>query len=273
MSKPSALPTHRVESGERVALADIDPDQTAGFESKADATEPTDAARERIRSLQERLFAEDRRSLLIVLQAIDTGGKDGAIKHVFGGVNPQGCQVSSFKVPSGEELKHDFLWRYHQRTPGRGMIAIFNRSHYEDVLVVRVKHLVPEKVWRARYELINDFEKLLVRSDVTVVKFFLHISKAEQKHRLEVRRDDPLKQWKFALGDIEERALWDDYQAAFEDAINATSTGGAPWYVVPANKKWYRNLVVARTIADTLEAMDPQYPAPEPGIDRVAIPD
>ena len=273
MSKPGPLPTHRVESGARIALADIDPDQTAGFASKAGAAELVKDARKRIRSLQERLYAEDRRSLLVVLQAIDTGGKDGTIKHVFGGVNPLGCQVSSFKVPSVEELKHDFLWRYHQRTPARGMIAIFNRSHYEDVLVVRVKRLVPEKVWRPRYEMINDFEKLLVRSDVTVVKFFLHISKAEQKRRLERRRDDPQKQWKFAVGDIEERALWSDYQAAFDDAINATSTGSAPWYVVPANKKWYRNLVVARTIADTLAAVNPQYPAAEPGIDQVVIPD
>jgi PPK2 family polyphosphate:nucleotide phosphotransferase len=269
----ASVPSHRVAPGHTIKLAEVDPDESAGFQSKADVAPLIDDDRERIRSLQERLYAESKRSLLVVLQAIDTGGKDGAIKHVFGGVNPQGCQVWSFKVPTADELAHDFLWRYHQRTPARGMVTIFNRSHYEDVLVVRVKQLVPEKVWRPRYELINDFERLLVRNDVTILKFLLHISKAEQKRRLESRRDNPKKQWKFSVKDLDERARWDDYQAAFEDAINATTTPDAPWYVVPADNEWYRDLVVARTVADTLEGMDPQYPPPEPGIGQVEIPD
>jgi PPK2 family polyphosphate:nucleotide phosphotransferase len=267
------FPSHRVEPGHPVKLVDIDTRQSAGFESKEDVAALVAEDRSRIASLQERLYAESKRSLLVVFQAIDTGGKDGAIEHVFSGVNPQGCQVWSFKVPSADELAHDFLWRYHQRTPARGMITIFNRSHYEDVLVVRVKDLVPEDVWRPRYELINDFEKLLAQSNVAIVKCFLHISKAEQKTRLESRRDHPDKQWKFAVKDLDERARWDDYQAAFEEAINRTNTAQAPWYVVPADKKWYRNLVVARAVADTLEAMNPQYPAPEPGIENVEIPD
>ncbi len=267
------VPSHRVEPGQRVVLANIDPGQHAGFTSKADVVELLRAERRRIRSLQERLYAEHRQSLLIVLQAIDTGGKDGTIKHVLRSVNPQGCQVRSFKAPSVEELEHDFVWRYHERAPAKGSITIFNRSHYEDVLIVRVKELVPDGVWRPRYELINHFEELLAHGSTTVVKLFLHISRDEQKRRLERRRDDPRKQWKFSVSDLEERARWDDYQAAFEDAINETSTGRAPWHVVPANKKWYRNLVVARAIADTLEAMDPQYPAPPTGIEKVVVPD
>jgi PPK2 family polyphosphate:nucleotide phosphotransferase len=269
----ATIPDHRVRPGQAIKLADVDTAETAGFASKQEVADLVEADRARIRSLQERLYAESRRSLLIVFQAIDTGGKDGAIEHVFGGVNPQGCQVWSFKVPSAEELSHDFLWRYHERAPARGMITIFNRSHYEDVLVVRVKQLVPETVWRPRYALINDFERLLVQSDVSIVKFLLHISKAEQKRRLESRRDDPEKQWKFAVKDLDERARWDDYQAAFEEAINQTSTEQAPWYVVPADRKWYRNLVVARTVADTLEAMNPQFPPPEPEIEQVDVPD
>ena len=204
---------------------------------------------------------------------MDTGGKDGAIKDVFRGVNPQGCRVWSFKAPSAEELSHDFLWRYHQKAPARGMITIFNRSHYEDVLVVRVKDIVPESVWRPRYDLINEFEEMLARSNTMVIKFYLHISKAEQKHRLESRLKDPNKHWKFSSGDLKERAYWDEYMAAFEDALNHCSTDHAPWYVVPANKKWYRNLVVARTIADTLEAMAPQFPPGEKGLDKIVVPD
>jgi PPK2 family polyphosphate:nucleotide phosphotransferase len=204
---------------------------------------------------------------------MDTGGKDGTIKGVFQGVNPQGCQVWSFKAPSNEEAAHDFLWRYHQKAPPKGMIHIFNRSHYEDVLIVRVKDLVPEPVWRPRYEAINQFEYALTSDGVTVLKFFLHISRDEQKRRLESRLADPDKRWKFSSNDLKERAYWDDYQAAFEDAVNECSTDYAPWYVVPANKKWYRNLVVARTIADTLEAMNPKFPAAEKGLDKIDIPD
>jgi PPK2 family polyphosphate:nucleotide phosphotransferase len=266
-------PRFRVEPERGIRLATVDPDESEHYAKKKDVADELDKQRKRIRELQGRLYGEHQRSLLIVLQAMDTGGKDGTIKGVFQGVNPQGCQVASFKAPSAEELDHDFLWRYHQRVPGKGMIQIFNRSYYEDVLVVRVKSLVPETVWRPRYELINQFEYGLTMSGVCIIKFYLHISKAEQKRRLERRLAKPDKRWKFSADDLKERALWDDYQAAFEDALNSCSTPNAPWYAVPANKKWYRNLVVARTIADTLEAMDPRYPAAEPGLDQVTVSD
>lgn len=266
-------PRYRVEPGEPFALSSIDPNESEGYRKKKDVLPELKAQRRRISELQERLYAENERGLLIVLQAMDTGGKDGTIKHVFEGVNPQGCRVSSFKAPSAEESNHDFLWRYHKSAPARGRIGIFNRSHYEDVLVVRVKGLVPEEVWRGRYALINDFEKGLASGGITVLKFYLHISKDEQKRRLQARLDDPDKRWKFSKNDLKERAFWDDYARAFEDAISNCSTEHAPWYVVPANKKWYRNLVVARTIADTLEAMDPKFPPAEAGLESVAIPD
>jgi PPK2 family polyphosphate:nucleotide phosphotransferase len=269
----TTYPHYRVEPGTPVDLTEHDPDTREGYRRKKDAMAELDRQRERIRGLQARLYAEGKRSLLVVLQAMDTGGKDGAIKHVFSGVNPQGCRVWSFRQPSEEELAHDFLWRYHRRVPARGMIAIFNRSHYEEVLVVRVKELVPESVWRQRYELVNAFERLLASEGVTILKFFLHISRAEQKRRLEARLDDPSKRWKFSSDDVRDRALWDEYQAAYQDAIRRCSTAHAPWHIVPANRKWYRNLVVARTIADTLEAMDPQFPAAEEGLEEVVIPD
>jgi PPK2 family polyphosphate:nucleotide phosphotransferase len=265
-------PRYRVEPGTPIRLAELSPDESEGYASKSDVKRELARHRKRIGELQARLYAEQRQSLLIVLQAMDTGGKDGAIKHVFKGVNPQGCRVWSFKAPSAEERAQDFLWRYHLRTPARGMITIFNRSHYEDVLVVRVKGLVPEAVWRERYDAIRDFERALARENVVVVKFFLHISKDEQKRRLESRLEDPDKHWKFSSNDIKERAFWDDYQRAFEDALNATSSAYAPWYVVPANKKWFRNLVIARTVADTLEAMAPEFPPAEPGLDRIVVP-
>lgn len=266
-------PRYRVRPGEPIVLAKVDPDASEHYTKKKHAEEELEYQRDRLGKLQERLYAENKRSLLIVLQAMDTGGKDGTIKHVFQGVNPQGCRVWSFKTPSQEEASHDFLWRYHQRTPQRGMITIFNRSHYEDVLIVRVKQLVPEDVWRKRYHIINEFEQMLTLNNITVIKFFLHISKDEQKRRLESRLANPDKRWKFSSNDIKERLLWDDYQVAFEDAINNCSTAYAPWYVVPANKKWYRNLVIARAIADTLEAMNPQYPAAEQGLENITIPD
>jgi PPK2 family polyphosphate:nucleotide phosphotransferase len=266
-------PRWRVEPGTPMRLADVDPDESEHYGRKKDVADELRRHRDRISDLQARLYGEHRRSLLIVLQAMDTGGKDGTIKGVFAGVNPQGCQVWSFKAPSNEEADHDFLWRYHHKVPAKGMIHIFNRSHYEDVLIVRVKELVPEAVWRPRYAAINQFEEALSASGVTVLKFFLHISKDEQKRRLESRLEDPDKRWKFSSNDLKERAWWDDYQAAFEDAVNECSTAHAPWYVIPANKKWYRNLVVARTIADTLEAMDPRYPPAEKGLDNIEIPD
>jgi PPK2 family polyphosphate:nucleotide phosphotransferase len=269
----SAYSGHRVEPGVGVSLSALDPGETGGYAKKREVKEELERHRRRIVELQARLYAENQQGLLIVLQATDTGGKDGTIRHVFEGVNPQGCRVSSFKAPSAEEANHDFLWRYHKSAPARGRIGIFNRSHYEDVLVVRVKNLVPEEVWRARYEQINAFESNLVAGGVTVLKFFLHISKDEQKRRLQSRLDDPEKRWKFSSNDLKERERWDDYQRAFEDAIDNCSTEHAPWYVVPANKKWYRNLVVAGTIADTLERMDPRFPEAEPGLERVEIPD
>ncbi|WP_019903782.1 polyphosphate kinase 2 family protein [Methylobacterium sp. 77] len=261
-----------VQPGEAVDLGAIDADSDGGLDKEA-AKEALVVEHGRIQELQERLYAEHRRSLLVVFQAIDTGGKDGTIRSVFEGVNPQGCRVWSFKVPSAEERDHDFLWRYHAKAPGRGMIGVFNRSHYEDVLVVRVKSLEPEGVWRPRYDLINDFERMLTLSGVTVLKFFLHISKEEQKERLEARIADPEKHWKFDAADLVERESWDAYQTAFTDALSRCSTSHAPWHVVPANRKWYRNLLVARTIANTLEAMDPRYPDAQPGIAELTVPD
>lgn len=283
-SEPAALRGHRatpivaapgvvaVEPGARFDLASVEADADGGLD-KAWAKEALDTERARIVALQERLYAERSRSLLLVFQAIDTGGKDGTIRAVLKGVNPQGCAVASFKVPSSEEMDHDFLWRYHARTPGRGMIGVFNRSHYEDVLVVRVKGLVPEAVWQSRYGRINDFERLLTESGTTVLKFFLHISKAEQKKRLEARIADPEKHWKFDPADLVERKSWDAYQQAFADALSRCSTLDAPWLVVPADHKWFRNYVIAKTVADTLAAMDPQFPEAVKGIAELKVPE
>lgn len=266
-------PRYRVEPGDKVDLSQRDPDASEHFNAKEEVKEELKIQRDRIAELQARLYGERKRSLLIVLQATDTGGKDGTIKGVFRGVNPQGCQVHAFKQPGDEETAQDFLWRYHRNTPPRGMIAIFNRSHYEDVLVVRVKKLMPEEVWRERFRMINEWEHMLCLNNTTIIKFFLHISKDEQKRRLQSRLDNPEKHWKFSSNDLKERKLWDAYQLAYQDAISKCSTPYAPWYVVPANKKWYRNLVIARTIADTLEAMDPQYPAAEKGLHKIKISD
>jgi PPK2 family polyphosphate:nucleotide phosphotransferase len=273
VAQASLYERYRVQPGARVHLAQRDPDDTGPYARRSESAKDLDAARQRIEHFQELLWAEHRRSLLVVLQAMDTGGKDGAIRDVFGGVNPQGCRVAAFKVPTPEELDHNFLWRCHARTPGRGTIGIFNRSHYEDVLVVRVHELVPPEVWKPRYDLINQFEELLVHTDTTILKFFLHISKEEQKQRLEARRDDPEKAWKFSLADIKERQHWDEYMAAYEEVLSRCSTDQSPWFVVPADKKWYRNVVVASVVADTLERLDPRPPAPEPGIEAVEVPD
>jgi PPK2 family polyphosphate:nucleotide phosphotransferase len=281
---PAALGGHRrvpiraapgivtVEPGAAFDLSAVDADADGGLD-KGWAKDALDKERARIIALQERLYAERTRSLLLVFQAIDTGGKDGTIRSVLKGVNPQGCTVASFKVPSSEELDHDFLWRYHARVPGRGMIGVFNRSHYEDVLVVRVKGLVPDAVWQSRYGRINDFERLLTESGTTLIKFFLHISKAEQKARLEARIADPEKHWKFDPADLVERKSWDAYQQAFADALGRCSTPQAPWLVVPANHKWFRNYVIARTVADTLETMDPRFPEAAKGIADLTVPD
>jgi PPK2 family polyphosphate:nucleotide phosphotransferase len=253
---------YRVEPGERFKLAEHDPADTGGLAGRDDVGADYDTIRERITGLQERLAAEERRSLLIVLQGIDAAGKDGTVKHVLRGTNPSGVRVHSFKEPSSEEHAHDFLWRYHQATPANGMIGVFNRSHYEDVLVVRVKDLAPEALWRSRYDSINDFERMLVREGTTILKFFLHISKDEQLEKFRQRLARPDKYFKWSENDMKERARWDDYQQAYEDAVNATSTPWAPWYVIPADHRWYRNYVVARIVSGMLDAMDPRFPEP-----------
>ncbi len=221
----------------------------------------------KLSKLQERLFASASQSLLIVFQSMDTGGKDGSIKHVMRGFNPQGCKIASFKIPSSLERAHDFLWRVHQEVPPKGYIGIFNRSHYEEVLVTRVHGLISEKVQKKRFQEINDFENLLHKNGTALLKFFLHISKDEQKRRLEERARDPEKQWKFKLNDLNERKFWRQYQKNFEKTIEATSTAHAPWIVVPANHKWYRNLVVGKFTLNALEKMDLKFPPPAPGID------
>jgi PPK2 family polyphosphate:nucleotide phosphotransferase len=252
---------YRVEPGERFSLAEHDPADTGDLRED-EIAEEYDRTAERLARLQDRLYAEERRSLLIVLQGIDAAGKDGTVKHVLRGTNPAGVAVRSFKEPSSEELAHDFLWRYHHATPADGMIGVFNRSHYEDVLVVRVKDLAPEPLWRSRYDSINDFERMLVREGTTILKFLLHISKDEQLAKFRERLERSDKYFKWSDNDMRERAHWDEYQRAYEDAVRATSTPWAPWYVIPADHRWYRNYVVARIVAGALEAMDPRYPEP-----------
>lgn len=227
----------------------------------------------RLERLQELLYADGRHKLLIVLQATDTGGKDGTIRRVFDGVNPAGVRVAAFKRPTPRELAHDYLWRVHRHTPADGEMVIFNRSHYEDVLVVRVHDLVPEDRWRRRYEHINDFERLLADEGTTIVKFFLHVSKEEQRERLQARVDDPTKHWKFSKGDLAERRRWGDYQAAFEEMLTRTSTPHAPWYVVPADRKWFRDLVVSTVLVETLERLDLRYPPAEEDLDGIVVGD
>lgn len=263
---------YRILPGSQVDLAAWDPDDRRAFEGgKKEAKDLLDELNDELEELQELLYAEHKRRVLIVLQGMDTSGKDGTIRHVFDGVNPQGVQVASFKVPTPEELDHDYLWRVHKRTPGRGQMVIFNRSHYEDVLVVRVHNLVPEGVWRRRYDQINAFERLLAEEGTTILKFFLHINLEEQKERLQARLDNPHKQWKFNLKDLKERKLWPEYTKAYEAVLSKTSTEWAPWYVVPANRKWYRNLVVARVILQTLRDFEMQYPDPEDDLSGVVI--
>jgi PPK2 family polyphosphate:nucleotide phosphotransferase len=209
--------------------------------------------------------------LLVVLQAMDSGGKDGTIRRVFEGVNPQGVRVANFKAPTSSELAHDYLWRVHQKVPATGEIVIFNRSHYEDVLVVRVMGLVPEDRWQRRYDHINAFEKILADEGTTILKFYLHISKEEQAERFQARLDNPKKRWKFNAADLDHRRRWGDYMAAFEAVLSRTSAAHAPWFVVPANHKWYRDLVIAETLVDTLEGLDLRYPSPEPGIEEIVV--
>lgn len=247
------------------------PDETLHFKDKASVAKLLERNVERLTELQEVLYAQGRHTMLIVLQAMDTAGKDGTIEHVMGGFNPLGCRVTSFKAPTAIELAHDFLWRIHKAVPGKGEIGIFNRSHYEDVLIVRVHNLVPRKVWRGRYQQINDFEGMLASSGVTIVKFFLHISKDEQKRRLEARLRDPQKRWKFNPRDLDERKLWDDYMKAYEDALTRCSSPHAPWFVIPANHKWFRNLAVSQILVETLEGLKMRFPKPAADLSGVVI--
>lgn len=258
MSQPEK---HKVEPATRVKLSDWPTDDDGGW-SKSDAEREFDRLSERLTGLQELLYAQGTHALLVVLQAMDAGGKDSTIRHVFGPLNPQGCRVTSFKAPTSEELRHDFLWRVHANVPRLGSIGVFNRSHYEDVLIVRVKNLVPQKRWEARYDHINAFERLLHDEGTTIVKLFLHISKDYQKKRLQRRLDKPSKHWKFTPSDLPERARWDSYQTAFEAAMSRCSTKHAPWYIIPAEKRWFRNLLVAQILVDTLESLDMKYPEP-----------
>jgi PPK2 family polyphosphate:nucleotide phosphotransferase len=261
----------RVKPGAALELSDIDPADTHGFEKGAELEAALAKNIERLDELQYVMYAEHRRALLVVLQGMDASGKDGTIRHVMTGFNPQGCHVTPFKTPIPEELAHDFLWRVHAAVPKKGDVAIFNRSHYEDVVAVRVRELVPAPVWKRRYDQINDFERFLAENDVVIVKVFLHISKDEQKRRLERRLEDPKRQWKVALSDFEDRKRWKEYQRAYEVAITQCNSKDAPWYVVPADKKWFRDLAVSRILVETLEALDMRFPKPTVDLKRIRL--
>jgi len=254
-----------VQPGSKFKLAEFDPGATHGV-SKAAGEARLKKHLERLAALQYQRYAESRRALLVVLQGIDAGGKDGTIRHVMSGLNPQGVKVTPFKVPEGAERRHDYLWRVHNAVPSSGEIGIFNRSHYEDVLVVRVHGLVPKPVWQKRYRQINDFERMLTENGVTILKFLLYISKEEQAARFRLRIEDRKRNWKFSPADVKEREYWDQYIEAYQDALRECSTECAPWYVIPSNKKWFRNLAVAEIIVDALERMDLKYPKPDPAL-------
>lgn len=258
----------RMALGKRVHLQDFDPSFKWNEDPK-DVAEKIARLSAKMGDLQQRLFAERKRSLLICLQALDAGGKDGVIKHVIGSMNPDGCRVANFKEPSREELAHDFLWRIEAQMPRNGEVAIFNRSHYEDVLIVRVHNLVPEQVWSKRYKEINDFESRHVENGTRILKFFLHISKKEQLERFEQRLDDPAKRWKISEADYEERECWDDYMRAYEDALARCNTGESPWFVIPADHKWFRDLAISEIIVATMQSMDIQLPQPTVDIEEI----
>jgi PPK2 family polyphosphate:nucleotide phosphotransferase len=270
--KEIVLKKYLVEPGKKIKLSEWDPNDTSEFRGGKEQARPViEDLNHKLESLQERLFAEHKHKVLVVLQAMDTGGKDGAIRHVFEGVNPQGTRVANFKTPSEAELDHDFLWRVHQQVPGKGELVIFNRSHYEDVLIVRVHQLVPEEVWKQRYEQVNEFEQMLTETGTTILKFYLHIDKDEQKQRLQARLDDPTKRWKFRIGDLAERKLWHEYMQAYEDLLNKTSTEAAPWCLVPANHKWYRDLVISSVLVERLEGLKMKFPEPEEDLTGVVV--
>ncbi len=260
-----------VKPGTKVSLKKYDPDDKGRFRHHDQAEDHLREQLEELNKLQYLLYAERKHALLIILQGMDTSGKDGTIRHVMSGMTPQGVRVSSFKAPTEEELAHDFLWRVHQVVPRHGDIGIFNRSHYEDVLVVRVHESVPRRVWESRYEQINQFEKMLTENRTIILKFFLHISKAEQKDRLRTRLKDPNRNWKLTLKDVEERRYWSDYCKAYEVALTRCSTDWAPWHIVPANHKWYRNLIVAETVVKTLRDLDMKFPRPSEDLSKIVI--
>ena len=259
----------QVKPGDKVNLKKIDADFKDGHESKEHALAEIEAYNSKLKRLQYLLYAENKHSLLICLQGRDAAGKDGTINHVLSTLNPQGCTVTGFKVPSAQETAHDFLWRYHKATPARGQVAIFNRSHYEDVLVVRVHDLVPKAVWSRRYDQINDFEKMLHASGTHILKFYLHIDADEQLKRFKKRINDPQRQWKISESDYTERSYWDDYTKAFESAMEKCSTKQAPWFIIPSNHKWFRNLAISKIIVETLESLQMKMPEPTVDINEV----
>lgn len=262
----------KVKPDTKLDLSNHDPSATPSFDGdKKQGQARLKVLNARLEELQDLLWAEGKNRVLFVIQAMDAGGKDGTIRHVFDGVNPSGVKVASFKKPSSKELAHDYLWRAHSQVPGDGELTIFNRSHYEDVLVVRVLELVPKKRWERRYKHIVDFEQMLVDEGTTIIKIFLHISKDEQKERLQARLDEPEKNWKFEIGDLESRSHWDAYHDAFEEALARTSTEESPWYIIPANRKWYRNIAVSEIMIQTLEGLNMKFPDAEKGLDQVVI--
>jgi PPK2 family polyphosphate:nucleotide phosphotransferase len=261
----------RVEPGDSPHLAKRDPGSKLGMKNKAAGLELLEELIGELSDLHNRLWAEATRSVLLVLQGLDASGKDGTIRHILTGVNPQGCRIVSFKAPSESELAHDYLWRIHANCPARGELGIFNRSHYEDIVAVRVRGLAPKAVWSRRAQHVREFERMLVDEGTRVVKVFLHVSKDEQRERLQERLDDPAKRWKFQPGDLDDRKLWDEYTAAYEETLAETSTEWAPWHVVPADHNWVRNTAVASVLAATLKELDPQLPDPPQGLDDVSI--
>ena len=263
---------YRVKADEKIRLKNYNPDDTNQFPDGKQASLARMAEMtQKLDKLQEVLYAEHKHKILVILQARDAAGKDGTIRSVFSGVNPQGVHIQSFKTPTELEIDHDYLWRIHAQVPGKGELVVFNRSHYEDVLVVRVHNIVTKEEWSKRYDQIRNFEKLLADEGTTILKFYLNISKDEQKQRLQDRIDDPAKNWKFNPGDLKERALWDEYTYAYEDAFNETSTAWAPWYIIPANHNWYRNLCVASILVKALEDLAMKYPAPTADLSKIVI--
>ncbi len=262
MPVSGALEKYVVKPGSNVDLGKLDPGDKSLFDDggKEDSWSSFDELQDELQHLQKLVYAQNKHRILVVIQAMDTGGKDGCVKHVFSRIDPQGIDVQAFKKPSEEELAHDFLWRVHKKVPRNGQLVIFNRSHYEDIVAVKVKKLASEKVWKRRFRHIVEFERMLAEEGTTIVKIFLHISKEEQKERLESRLENPDKHWKFNPDDLKDRALWSDFMKTYEDVLSKTSTEDAPWYVVPSNRKWYRNLIVARIMVDTLKKLDMKFP-------------